>query len=148
MVQRVEEQGEPQVRAAGGVVWRRDSTGRIEVLVVHRPRYDDWSLPKGKLDQGESFSQAAIREIAEETGIHGTLGQPLGEVRYLDHQGRSKVVKWWAVEAPQTDEEGEPSNPDEIDDMRWVELSTADDLVSYPTDRQVLARFHDTVMNR
>ena len=86
---------EARVRAAGGVVWRRTDT--VEVLLVHRPRYDDWSMPKGKLDDGESFEDAAVREVEEETGIRAALGEDLGEVRYVDHKGRDKVVRWWAM---------------------------------------------------
>ncbi len=124
-----------EVRAAGGVVWRRQDG---KVLVVHRPRYDDWSLPKGKLDDGETFQSAALREIAEETGVLGTLGVDLGAVYYTDHKGRSKVVRWWAVEATGTTD---PLDTDEVDELRWVDPDEAERLVSYDTDREVLARF-------
>ncbi len=126
------------VQAAGGVVWRRTDAG-LAVLVVHRPRYDDWSLPKGKLDDGESFEAAALREILEETGVSGVLGRDLGAVYYTDHKDRSKIVRWWAVAA---EHQGEPSDTDEVDVMRWVDPLEADGLLTYDTDREVLARFH------
>ncbi len=126
-----------EVSAAGGVVWRPGPPG-IAVLVVHRPRYDDWSLPKGKCDDGESFEAAALREIREETGVVGELGHDLGSVTYTDHRGRSKIVRWWAVEAQRQED---PSDTDEVDVMRWVDPSQAHGMLTYDTDRAVLARF-------
>src|SRR3954468_3488490 len=84
----------PEVQAAGGVVRRDD--GRI--AVIHRPRYDDWSLPKGKLDPGESFEEAALREVAEEIGVTGELGAELTASSYTDHKGRSKIVRYWLMD--------------------------------------------------
>lgn len=130
------------VRAAGGVVWRTAADGAPEVLLVHRPRYDDWSLPKGKLDDGESFADAAVREIAEETGVTGDLGPDLGEVRYTDHRGRPKVVRWYALRALAA---AAPTDVDEVDEQRWVDLAAASALLSYPTDVEVLDRFRATV---
>jgi 8-oxo-dGTP pyrophosphatase MutT (NUDIX family) len=128
------------VRAAGGVVWRPTPGGPTpaEVLLVHRPRYDDWSLPKGKLDPGETDEAAAVREVAEETGVHGALGDDLGEVRYVDGRGRPKVVRWWAIRA---DAAGAPASAAEVDEVRWVDLDTAEATVDFVTDREVLARF-------
>ncbi|WP_341253402.1 NUDIX hydrolase [Euzebya pacifica] len=143
---------EARVRAAGGVVWRRTDT--VEVLLVHRPRYDDWSMPKGKLDDGESFEDAAVREVEEETGIRAALGEALGEVRYVDHKGRDKVVRWWAMEADRerngdTDvTELQPMDPDEVDQLRWVSLADADALLTYPLDVEVMGRFRATVEPR
>ncbi|CAN5219771.1 NUDIX hydrolase [soil metagenome] len=132
------------VTAAGGVVWRpRTGPHDVEVLLVHRPRYDDWSLPKGKLDHGETFESAALREIAEETGVHGELGTDLGEVRYTDHRGRPKVVRWWAVRG---DAIGTPEDTDEVDEMRWLTPDEAAALLSYPTDAEVLDRFRATLI--
>src|ERR671920_1716165 len=81
---------EQQVQAAGGVVVRAD--GRI--AVIHRPRYDDWSLPKGKLDGDETFEQGALREVEEETGIRGRIIEELSPTRYRDRKGRDKIVRW------------------------------------------------------
>ncbi len=135
---------EELVRAAGGVVWCQ-SADHIEVVVVHRPKYDDWSLPKGKLEEGESFATAAAREIVEETGAHGELGADLGEIRYTDHKDRPKVVRWWAMRAEEPGAEGESDDPDEVDEVRWVSLRRAQKLLTYDTDREVLARFEATV---
>src|SRR5690349_18691345 len=96
--------GSGTIRAAGGVLWREGTDGGpepgVEVAVIHRPRYDDWSLPKGKLAGAESEVDGAIREVLEETGFHVRLGRALGESRYLKEQGgilRPKVVRWWAM---------------------------------------------------
>src|SRR3954469_1815307 len=80
-----------QVHAAGGLVVRPD--GRI--AVIHRPRYDDWSLPKGKLDPGEDFETGALREVEEETGVRGTIVEELASTSYLDRKGRNKIVRWF-----------------------------------------------------
>ena len=84
------------VRAAGGLLVRGDA-GREQVAVVHRPRYDDWSLPKGKLSPGEEWASAALREVEEETGMRCELGEELGSVRYRDRKGRPKRVRWWRM---------------------------------------------------
>jgi 8-oxo-dGTP diphosphatase len=124
-----------EVEAAGGVVWRR-SGDAIEIVVVHRPRYDDWSLPKGKLDEGESFEQAAVREVQEETGLACELGAFLGETSYEDHKGRDKVVRYWAMSA----DEGDFSPDDEVDDLRWISLAEAPSVLSYEFDRDLVQR--------
>jgi 8-oxo-dGTP diphosphatase len=118
-----------QVRAAGGVVVRDGL-----VALVHRPRYDDWSLPKGKLDSGESFEEAALREIAEETGLLARLVRELPAVNY-EVRGRPKVVRYWLMEV-----ESDPGfvASDEVDELRWVEPGEASALLSYDRDRDVL----------
>jgi 8-oxo-dGTP pyrophosphatase MutT (NUDIX family) len=123
------------VRAAGAVVWRLASS-EVEVLLVHRPRYDDWSFPKGKCDAGESFADAARREVAEETGYEVELGEALGDVRYRDLKDRPKVVRYWAA----TVRSGQFTANDEVDQIRWVSVAGAEALVSYEHDRSLLAR--------
>ena len=119
---------EPEVKAAGGVV-RRD--GRI--AVVHRPRYDDWSLPKGKLDPGESFEEAALREVREETGFECELGEELSSTSYNDRKGRSKIVRYWLMEPVG----GEFAPNDEVDELRWLTPAEAVDLLTYPRDAEL-----------
>ena len=122
------------VEAAGGVVWRHGEE-EDEVVVVHRPRYDDWSLPKGKLDAGESFEDAALREVHEEVGLRCRLGRELSSKRYRDNKGRDKIVRWWMMDV-RSDEGFEPNH--EVDEIRWVTLSEAASLLSYEMDRELL----------
>lgn len=128
-----------QVRAGGGVVWRRTRTGAVEVLVVHRPRYDDWSLPKGKCDAGETYVDAAVREVHEETGSVCVLGPELPDVRYLDHKGRTKRSRYWAME--HVSGTFEPN--DEVDEVRWLAPEAAKAQLSYPHDRPVVSALSD-----
>jgi 8-oxo-dGTP diphosphatase len=125
---------EPEVRAAGGLVERTAPDGTVEVLVVHRPRYDDWSFPKGKLDPGEGFPEAAVREVREETGLEVEVGEELASVRYVDHKGRPKVVRYWRMRA--TAGAFEPN--DEVDEVRWVSAEQAKGLLTYPHDGTLL----------
>lgn len=124
-----------EVRAAGGIPWRRDADGTIEVLVVHRPRYDDWSFPKGKLSPGEAWELAAVREVWEETGAVVLLGPELPGVSYRDRHGRPKRVRYWAMEVA-VDAGFAPG--DEVDERRWVPSRAAAALLSYERDRRVL----------
>ena len=131
------------IRAAGGVLWRslaRSSSEAVEVAVIHRPRYDDWSLPKGKLASGESDVDGAIREVLEETGFHVRLGRALGVTRYMkemDGNVRPKTVRWWAMEAMT----GTFVPTREVDELRWLSLGEAHDILSRETDRALLERF-------
>jgi 8-oxo-dGTP diphosphatase len=103
---------------------------------VHRPRYDDWSLPKGKLDPGESFEQAALREVEEETGLCARLVRELPSIRYSDNKGRPKLVRYWLMEV--AEDPGFETN-DEVDELRWLEPEAALALLSYERDQQVVA---------
>jgi 8-oxo-dGTP pyrophosphatase MutT (NUDIX family) len=122
-----------EVKASGGVVWRRGDRG-IEVALVHRPRYDDWSFPKGKLDPGESWEDAALREVEEEIGLRCRLGHELPATSYRDNKGRAKVVRYWMMEP--LDGEFVPS--DEVDEVRWLTPADAQRLLSYDHDRELL----------
>ena len=126
-----------EVRAAGGVVWRRRDS-EVEVLLVHRPRYDDWSLPKGKAEPGETDDETAQREVTEETGYVVKLGPYLGEVRYADRFGRSKVVRYWAMDP--VEDLGLVAG-DEVDERRWASIADARALLSYPRDAGILDTF-------
>jgi 8-oxo-dGTP diphosphatase len=117
------------VQAAGAVLRRNGG-----VMLVHRPKYDDWSFPKGKLKEGESFEDAAAREVEEESGWRGDLGAELQSKRYTDGKGREKLVRWWEMWA----RERSPWEPnDEVDDIMWVPLSEVDSLLTYETDREL-----------
>jgi 8-oxo-dGTP diphosphatase len=122
-----------EVKASGGVVWRRGDRG-IEVALVHRPKYDDWSFPKGKLDPGESWEEAALREVEEEIGLRCRLGHELPPAAYTDPKGRAKVVRYWLMEPL----DGEFAANDEVDEMRWLPADQARRQLSYEHDRALL----------
>lgn len=125
-----------QVRAAGGAVWRRTDAG-VEVLLVHRPRYDDWTLPKGKADPGEEDPATARREVAEETGLTCELGPELPSTAYVDNRGRPKIVRYWVM---QPTGQVAPFRPnDEVDELAWVPLDAAGERLTYQRDLPVLA---------
>jgi 8-oxo-dGTP pyrophosphatase MutT (NUDIX family)/phosphohistidine phosphatase SixA len=124
----------PGLIAAGAVVWQRSLSGDIEVALVHRPRYDDWSLPKGKPRSGEALPLTAVREVAEETGHTVTLDARLGTTRYPVPAGE-KVAHYWA--ARPTGGSFHPS--EEVDELRWLPPAQASDLLSHPHDRMLLA---------
>jgi 8-oxo-dGTP diphosphatase len=122
------------VRAAGGLVVRRGSDGQCEVLLVHRPGREDWSFPKGKLESGESFEDAALREVEEETGLRCTLGRFIGHTEYRDRKDRPKVVAYWVMEAV----DGSFVANDEVDQLRWLRLDDAGRLLTYERDQELL----------
>ena len=123
-----------EVRAAGGVV-RCRMDGKVHTVLVHRPRYDDWSLPKGKLLEGESFEEAATREVLEETGLECRIDVELPTSRYLDQQGRPKLVRYWSMETL----DGRDLHPtQEVDEARWFTIAEARDALTYERDRAVL----------
>jgi 8-oxo-(d)GTP phosphatase len=125
------------ILAAGGVLWRpQEGTGEPEIAVIHRPRYDDWSLPKGKVDPGETEPVTAVREILEETGFRARLGRRLTSVSYpVDHG--TKNVRYWAARALG----GDFAPNDEVDELHWLSAAEAMAKVGYPHDRKVLRRF-------
>lgn len=122
--------------AAGAVLWRPGPGGLVEVAIVHRPRYDDWSLPKGKMDPGETEPVTAVRELFEETGHRAQLGRRLNNVSYSVDQG-VKRVRYWAARSLG----GEFAPGREVDDLIWLSTADAIGKVSYPHDRKVLRRF-------
>jgi 8-oxo-dGTP pyrophosphatase MutT (NUDIX family) len=122
------------VRAAGGLIFRHHGDS-LQILLVHRPFQEDWSYPKGKLDEGESLEDAARREVLEETGLVCRLLQFVGETGYIDRKGRPKVVAYWAM-AP---ESGSFVANDEVDELEWLDLPGAEMRLSYDRDRELLA---------
>jgi 8-oxo-dGTP pyrophosphatase MutT (NUDIX family) len=125
------------VLAAGGIVLREVAGGRREVAVVHRPGRDDWSLPKGKLTGDESSEDCALREVQEETGLRCRLSRFVGYTEYRDRRDRPKVVSYWLMDVI----DGEFAPSDEVDEMRWLELTIAQRALSYERDRDLLATF-------
>lgn len=125
------------VAAAGGIVTRRAPGGEAEVLLVHRPKYDDWTLPKGKLDPGERDEDAALREVREETGYECALGARGPTVHYVDGRGRPKRVRYWFM----TVVGGAPDVPNaEVDELRWLSAADAVTLLTYRHDRPLVSR--------
>ncbi|MGA8209706.1 MAG: NUDIX hydrolase [Nocardioidaceae bacterium] len=126
----------PPIVAAGAVVLRKGP----QVLLVHRPKYDDWSFPKGKLDPGEHVTTCAVREVAEETGLDIRLGPPLSRQHYTVRNGgaRDKVVHWWTGRAVLGDDIGGFRPNAEVDAVEWVPLDKATDLLTYDRDREML----------
>ena len=124
-----------EVKASGGVVYRRGVDG-IEILAVHRPRYDDWSLPKGKLDAGESWEDAAVREVEEETGLRCVLGDELPPTSYRDNKDRFKVVRYWLMDATDGDSDFDPD--DEVDTLEWLPAEDAAERLSYDRDAELV----------
>ena len=148
------------VRAAGAVLWRLDGRNpapagsggdadaegeRRLIAVIHRPRYDDWTLPKGKLDPGEDDAQAALREVEEETGQRGEILRDLGEIRYrATKRGRTfdKVVRYYEMQVAAP---GKFVPDDEVDDLRWMPAAEALTALSYDRDAEVLRRYDPTL---
>jgi 8-oxo-dGTP diphosphatase len=122
------------VQAAGGLIVRRQGS-HLEIAVVHRPVHQDWSFPKGKLEGGETFEGAALREVREETGMECRLVRFVGHTAYVDRKGRPKAVAYWVMEPL-----GGSFHPNhEVDELRWLNLDEASALLSYPRDRELAA---------
>ena len=117
------------VRAAGGVVYR---DGRL--LLVHRPKYDDWTFPKGKADEGETDEECALREVKEETGLDCTLEREVASSSYTDSHGRPKHVRYWLMHP----ERGGFEPTAEVDEIAWLDPVEAAERLSYDRDREVL----------
>ena len=125
----------PDIAAAGGVLVR-DGDGHRDVAVIHRPKYMDWSLPKGKLEEGEGWLEAALREVEEETGYRCEASVELPRVSYLDRKGRRKLVRYWLM-LP-VDGAFEPHG--EVDELRWLGRGEAEELLTYPHDRELVRK--------
>jgi 8-oxo-dGTP diphosphatase len=125
---------EPEVRAAGGLVVRAGADGSRQVLVVHRPRYEDWSFPKGKLEEGETWEEGALREVEEEAGLRCNIQGPLGSADYTDNKGRAKRVTYFLMEAI----EGVHEPNDEVDEVAWLPFDEAGTRLTYERDRGFL----------
>ncbi|MGW1026195.1 NUDIX hydrolase [Streptomyces sp. NPDC002577] len=122
------------VRAAGCVLWRRSlADGELQICLVHRPKYDDWSHPKGKLKRGEGLAACAVREVAEETGYECVLGPRLSTVHYIA-KGRPKLVTYWAAEAGN----GHFTPTEEVDQLLWLPPEEARPHLTQPRDRDLI----------
>ena len=131
------------IRAAGGVIVREERSGP-QVLLVHRPKYKDWSFPKGKLADGESDEECARREVMEETGLECDLMEELAGTQYVDRHGRNKIVRYWLME--HVGGQFRPNN--EVDQILWAGIDEARSLLSYDRDRglldQVALKYEDS----
>ena len=124
------------IRAAGGVVCRSTRSGETEIAVIHRPQYDDWTLPKGKIETDESPEDCALREVREETGLRCELMRPLGCTAYVDRRGRDKVACYWVMEV-----RGGRFRPGiEVDKLQWLTIDNAIKRLSYERDKTLLVQ--------
>jgi 8-oxo-dGTP diphosphatase len=122
------------MRAAGGVVVRRSRTGGREIAVIHRPEYDDWTLPKGKIEPDETPEDCALREVREETGLRCDLVRPLGCTAYVDRRGRDKLACYWVMEI-----RGGRFKPGvEVDRLLWLPVDDAVKRLTYSHDKMLV----------
>ena len=124
-----------RIEGAGAVLWQATADGDVTIEIIHRPRYDDWSLPKGGVDAGESHIQAAFREVLEETGVKAIFGPEIGTVDY-EVNGVTKEVRYWLAEADQFN--AATPNPEEVDAIEWVSISDAINKLSNSDDREIV----------
>jgi len=124
------------VKAAGGVVCREGSSGETEIVVVHRPAYDDWTLPKGKVDPDETPEECALREVREETGFRCELGRPVGCTAYVDRRGRNKLACYWVMEVIS----GRFRPGGEVDRMAWLPVADAVKRLTYERDKALITQ--------
>jgi 8-oxo-dGTP diphosphatase len=125
--------GEPEIAAAGGVLIAPSDDGPL-IVVIHRPKYMDWSLPKGKLEEGEGWQEAALREVEEETGYRARALDELDRVSYRDRKSRRKLVRYWLMEPI----EGQFEPHGEVDEIRWVSMDEAERLLTYDHDKEIV----------
>ena len=116
-------------------MWRTTRRWRVEVLVIHRPQHDDWSLPKGKRRRGESALDCALREVREETGLRCSVGDELPEAQYIDRKGRPKRVRYWSMQ----EIGGEFRRNAEVDKVRWTPIERLGGLLTYGHDMAVVS---------
>lgn len=128
-------EGKPDISAAGGVVLNRNG-GRTRIAVIHRPKYMDWSLPKGKLEKGEDYLDAALREVEEEIGFRCEASVELPSVSYLDRKARRKLVRYWLMHPL----EGGFEPHGEVDELRWLTRPEAGGLLTYEHDRELVRK--------
>ena len=126
------------IRASGALLWRESSDLAVEVALIHRPRYDDWSLPKGKIEVGETALQCAYRELLEETGIKGTFTRELGSVEYQE-SGEQKRVRYWAAKCALSNTQFTAN--EEVDEIRWLKISDAKALATHESDQSIIDTF-------
>ncbi|MEI6870058.1 MAG: NUDIX hydrolase, partial [Actinomycetota bacterium] len=128
------------IRAAGALLWRETADRNIEIALIHRPKYGDWTLPKGKIEEGETALQCAYRELLEETGIKASFTRQLGSVDYVEN-GQPKRVIFWAAHCG-LDASTFVAN-EEVDQLRWLTLEDALELATYPTDMEMITNFQE-----
>lgn len=124
------------VKGAGGVICREGASGKTEIVVVHRPAYDDWTLPKGKVDSDETPEECALREVKEETGFRCELQRPAGCTAYVDRRGRNKVVCYWVMEVIS----GRFRPGGEVDRLAWLPVDEAVKRLTYARDKTLISQ--------